>query len=211
MKTGLLFLVIFTSVSSLSAQHYGGIYFSPNWNSSTINSSGYDVSGNYKTSLDYTFGYSIGYQGLMLGDRRFSFSYGLQYAHQYLPSYNPSNLLTKYDPDQNAIGIKKTTHSLEVPLSWRYNILKNKKLQPYISAGLTFRMPFKTSFDLLNSDGSEEGIPYQKNDPFSIFADFGIGLNYKVNENLMISVQPTIRPWKDDGKIGIGFSIMKKF
>jgi len=188
------------------SQHYGGIYFSPDL---TLN----NWSGNYYTQerkYDITNGYSFGYQGLLFNDSRFSFAYGLNYSYKYLDDMGPSSLINIYDITNEAAGVRTTYHALEIPATLRFNILKGRKIQPYLSAGLAFVIPLKTKYEFINTDGSLNEISYKKPDQFHIYADFGIGLNYKVKDYIF-NIQPTLRPWQKGGKFGIGFSVLKKF
>ena len=84
MKYYLTIFLVISAANSAFSQHFGGLYLSPNW-----------VLNNYDNSIwtkplknfeesNYSFGYSIGYQGLLLEDRRFSFAYGLNFDSYYL-------------------------------------------------------------------------------------------------------------------------------
>ena len=76
----LFVILLFTVSYHISfAQHYEGININPLW---TINNGSFYTNSN--AMKDLTFGYSIGYQGLIMPQRRFSFSYGLQYAYQFI-------------------------------------------------------------------------------------------------------------------------------
>jgi len=210
MKYLITFFILFLAHESSYSQHYGGVYFSPNW---VIN----DRSGSYylgedQNSYDLNFGYTMGYQGLLLENRRFSFSYGIQYGYENL-EYRFTVPFSIHQNESDYTDIASniiTLQSIEIPLTWRYNILKGKKFQPYVSVATTFKFPFNTRYDLTYTDGSHEQVNVEKNQPWSIYFDLGIGVNYKVKD-FIINVQPTIRPWKKYGKIGVGFSIMKKF
>lgn len=213
MKTLLLFLAIFISVSSLSAQHYGGLYFSPTW---TIQGDGtpfWNGLGNNLQTFDYTFGYTAGYQGLLMENRRFSFSYGLQYAYQFMESnYKPGGTGISFPSItyENVAGTRSEIHSLEIPLSWRYNILKNRKFQPYVSVATTSVFQLHTNMEITHLDGSQADAPWKGTMGYSLYFDLGVGVNYKVND-WIFNVQPTLRPWNSWGKLGVGFSVMKKF
>ena len=213
MKKLLLLLVIFTSFSSLSAQHYGGLYFSPTW---TIHRDGtpfWRGLGENLQNFDYTFGCTAGYQGLLMENRRFSFSYGLQYAYQYMETNYYPNGASHIFPDRtfaNVASKRETLYSLEIPLTWRYNILKNRKLQPYVSISTTSIIPLQRNMEFTYLDGSQEEAPKLDYAGYTLFFDLGVGVNYKVND-WIFNVQPTLRPWNYWGKIGVGFSVMKKF
>jgi len=212
----LTFILLFVFLGGyVSAQHYGGVYFAPNWVTSGDGTPFWQNPDKNLRNYDYTFGYTFGYQGLLMEKRRFSFSYGLQYSYQFT-EYQFQKPIEEYSPIGQRIyydvaGIKETIHALEIPATWRYNILKNKKLQPYVSVAATFLIPLKTNRELIMSDESLQSFSTENYmTPFSMWFDLGIGVNYKV-KNYIFNVQPTIRPWNSWGKLGVGFSIMKKF
>jgi len=200
----LIVILIFTfSYHLSSSQHYGGIYMAPY----SILNNDFGDSGNKSGQKKFTFGYTVGYQGLLRAKKRISFSYGMQYSYQYLEnkSYYASGQTTS-----NVItGRKEELHLLEIPATWRYNLNMGKKWQPYISISTTAVIPVAQKAYSISDDGE-----YSKGDapnytPF-ILPDIGIGINY-TSKDWVFNVQPTIRPisiWK---KIGIGFSVMRKF
>jgi hypothetical protein len=108
------------------------------------------------------------------------------------------------------VGIRTTYHAFELPATLRYNLLKGKKFQPYIAAGVIMVIPLKTNYDLIGPGGSLGEIPYHKPDDFHMYLDLGIGVNYKVKDYIF-NVQPTFRPGKRGGKFGAGISLIKKF
>ena len=117
MKYYPIILILISLTNSAFYQHYGGLYLTPNW-----------VMNNYDNSIwtqplktiednNYFSGYSMGYQGLLLEDRRFSFTYGLnfdsyfsEYKYEYL-----DNTYTYGDITYNNIaGSRLTLKSLEI-------------------------------------------------------------------------------------------------
>lgn len=80
---------------AVKSQHYGGINIMPLWTKSGIQDSYW--TGVVKTE-GYNFGYSFGYQGLIMADRRFSFAYGIQYTFK-INEYkykNPTSLQIRH-------------------------------------------------------------------------------------------------------------------
>ncbi len=213
MKALLLCFVLATSVETLSAQHYGGLYLSANWITHGDGTPFWRGVGKNLQSYDYSFGYSAGYQGLLMENRRISFSYGLQYAFQYMEtSYSTDGISIGYPGKtyENVVRSRDELHSLEIPLTWRYNILKNRKLQPYVAFSTTSVIPLQTKRMFTHFDESQEEAPWSWGRGYSLFFDFGVGVNYKVND-WIFNVQTTVRPWNSWGKLGISFSVMKRF
>lgn len=198
-----LFVILLFTVSYhiASAQHYGGIYISPLWMKNSV----YFDSGQSENK-NYTLGYSFGYQGLIIPKRRFSFSYGLRYAY-YFTEDNLKNENRSSITGENIIGRNVEYRILEIPTTWMYNILKGKKIQPYISASATFIIPLSYKIFSINEDGEKELFMSGQNGPI-IAPDIGIGANYTKN-NWIFNIQGTARPmWH---QYGVGFSVMRKF
>ncbi len=198
-----LFVILLFTVSYhiASAQHYGGIYVAPTWtkNNSYFNSSQIDAK-------DFTFGYSVGYQGLIMPKRRFSFSYGLQYAYYFIED-NLKNENRSATTFKNIIGRKVEYRIMQIPATWRYNILKDNKFQPYISASTTLMIPLSHKIYTINEDGEKELFLSFQN-KIVISPDIGVGVNYTKN-NWIFNIQGSVRPlWE---QFGVGFSVMKKF
>ena len=117
MKYYPIILILISLINSAFCQHYGRLYLSPNW-----------VLNNYDNSIwtqplktiednKNSFGYSIGYQGLLLEDRRFSFTYDLNFDSYYLEyKYEyPDNTYTYGDITyDNIAGSRLTLKSLEI-------------------------------------------------------------------------------------------------
>lgn len=207
MKRLVILTIALLTSNVLFSQNYFGIQYAPYW---TTNNSfvTHDASENQQDK--YTLGYSVGFQGLTMSDRKISFSYGLQYSYQFLNNSNYYGYSELDDPLSSfkSKGREEKLYVLELPATWRYNFMKGSKLQPYVSVATTIVIPIKQQATITNVDGSTQDgeINYT---PF-VLPDFGIGLNYKT-EKWMFNIQPTIRPisiWK---KVGVGFSVMRKF
>ena len=207
----LFVLIVFVFASSgLYAQHYGGISFTPyaveNFSSyKTWYPSYYNTEDN-KT----TFGYTIGYQGLLMPQNRFSFSYGLQYASSYneITYKAPQRYTENGQLIRTGTGERLDLQAIEIPLWWRYNIFKNrKKWQPFIALSTTLNFPLEQQRTFYYSDNSP--VVYNNKNNFSINLDLGVGVNYYA-DNWLFTVQPTLSSGYVR-KLGVNFSVMKKF
>jgi hypothetical protein len=96
---------------------------------------------------------------------------------------------------------------LEVPLWWRYNILKNKKWQPFIAASTTVNYILKYQYTYFYEDAPDEKP--DGNYGFLISLDLAVGINYTSND-WMLTIQPTFGGF-EYRRLGISFSVMKKF
>jgi len=198
-----LFYVLLSNI--LIAQNYVGVQYTPYW---TLNNSFVAHEGIENEQEKYTFGYSVGFQGLTMSSRKISFAYGLQYSYQYLLNKNFYGYSELDDPLNSYKGRGEELHVLELPATWRYNFTKEHNFQPYVSVSTTIVIPIAQKAIITNIDGStvDGEINYT---PF-ILPDFGIGLNYR-KDQWLFNVQATIRPFSIWRKAGIGFSIMRKF
>lgn len=205
MKRPVTLTIALLMSNMLFGQNYIGIQYAPYW---TTNNSFVLRDGIENQQDKYTFGYSVGFQGLTMSDRKISFSYGLQYSFQFLNNSNYYGYSELDDPLSSFKGRREELYVLELPATWRYNLIKGSKLQPYISVATTIVIPIKQQATITKIDGSTEDgeINYT---PF-VLPDFGIGLNYKT-EKWMFNLQPTIRPFSIWKKVGVGFSVMRKF
>ncbi len=211
MKRITLIIVLLCLQYASEAQHYGGITFTPYAveNNHSISKIGSWLSNVKGSKL--TFGYSVGYQGLLMPQRRFSFSYGLQYSRFYNEAkYNPP--LYGYSDDHQivstALGDRLDLESIEMPLWWRYNILKNrKKFQPFITVSTTVVYDLKYRHTTYYLDSPDK--VYEFDDGFGLNLELGIGVNY-YTDNWLFTIQPTYG-YNYVRKLGIGFSVMKKF
>lgn len=100
--------------------------------------------------------------------------------------------------------------AIEIPATWRYNILKNKKLQPYISISTTFRFPIHADQMIYFDNNSSTEIKSHLNESFGVYFDVGLGLNYRV-KNWIFNIQPTFRPSTVAGDFGVNMSVIFKF
>lgn len=143
----LLFILSFLLIGNfVFAQHYGGIYFAPNWVISGDGTPFWNKPSKNLQTYDYTFGYTFGYQGLIMPERRFSFSYGIQYSYQVVELKFHTPVKEWHDLNHGTYyyyGMKESRHAIEIPATWRYNILKNRKIQPYVSVSTTLLIPIK--------------------------------------------------------------------
>ena len=189
----------------LFSQNFIGIHYSPYW---TLNNSFAGIGVVENRQDKFTYGYSVGIQGLTMTNRRISFSYGLQYVYQNLNNPYYYDFTDLNDPLLTAQGRKEELYTIELPATWRYNFVKEGKLQPYISLSTTILIPISQKATITGTDGNrvEGELNYT---PF-ILPDFGVGLNYKT-ENWLFNIQPTVRPFSIWKKVGVGFSVMKKF
>ncbi len=206
------FFLLFLLTGSTYAQHYGGLVFSPILTKNKLQNKNWPSSITIPEESELTWGYSLGYQGLLMENRRFSFTYGIQYSRTYNKYYGNSSLLEKYDFDKNAIGIKQTFHTLELPATIRYNLLKNKRFQPYFSLTTTFVLPIKTTYAMINPDMVLEPIPFQYTDKIHLHFDLGAGFNYRINERMMLNFHATYRHVnRFTNRFSAGLSFMYKF
>ena len=199
----LLFTFFFLScINNVMSQHYGGLTFTPyaveNYNGWRSYS---ETSSFYASGPNSTFGFAVGYQGLLMPERRFSFSYGLLYTYGY-------NEVTYVKPVfQNSIGYRVDMKSLQIPLWWRYNILKNRKWQPFIaiSTSVNYALVSERTFYY------EDKPPWSStiNNGFFLSLELGVGVNY-TTEKWMFTVQPTFGG-SYARQLGIGFSVLRKF
>ncbi len=213
MKKLLIFSIFIISSQYTFSQHYGGLYVSPHWSTSGVYSGFWQNLGENFKNYDYSFGYSFGYQGLLMADKRFSFAYGINYSFESIEENykSPKDIGFASGGIYNNIIIRRESiHAIEIPATWRYNITKGKKLQPYISLSTTFKFPIQSNMEFIDNNNEKYSMDSNSRHPFSTYFDFGIGVNYKIND-YMFNIQPTIRPWNSFGRLGVGFSVMKKF
>ncbi len=211
MKRLFILILFIGSMSSAIAQHYGGFSFTPYAveNNHSYSKIKFGLSNVKDSKL--TFGYSVGYQGLLMPQRRFSFAYGILYSSLYNEAqYDPPHYA--YSDDRQIVstklGMSLDIESIEMPLWWRYNILKNrKKFQPFIavSTGVVYNLKARQTFYYLDNPDRI----YDFNKGLRLNLDLGIGVNY-YTDNWLFTVQPTYG-YNYARKLGIGFSMMKKF
>ena len=207
----LLFTFIFLScINNVMSQHYGGFTFTP-YAVENNNSFYKDWRKPIITESKITPGFTIGYQGLIWPNRRFSFSYGLQYSN----AYNQATYKTPYygynDDHQiisTNVGTRIDLESLQLPLWWRYNILKNKKgFQPFVAISTTVMLPmnFTQTYYFLE----KPPIVNDFGQGIKLSLELGIGVNY-YTDKWLFTIQPTYSATYVR-KIGLGMSVMRKF
>ncbi len=211
MKRLLILILFIGSMSNAIAQHYGGFTFTPYAVENNHSFSKYGAWSSNVKGNKLTFGYSLGYQGLLMPQRRFSFSYGLQYGRSYNEAqYDPP--IYDYSDDRQIVsttlGNRIDIESIEMPLWWRYNILKNrKKFQPFIAVSTTVVYNLKAQRTTYYLDSPDR--VYDFDEGIGLNLDLGIGINY-YTDNWLFTVQPTYSH-NYLRKLGIGFSVMRKF
>ncbi len=205
MKILLVITALTCSIGSAIAQHYGRITFTPFAMRNQV------VNFPANQGSWATFGFTAGYQGLIMPHKRFSFSYGVQYGDFYSESeYNPSKQI--YNPelqsDETLLKQRDDFEMLQIPLWWRYNILKNKvKWQPFIAVSTTVDIPITSQYNYYTLENPPR--VYDLNSSIGLSLDFGAGVNYYLESwcftgQLTYSANPFPR-------LGLGFSIMRKF
>jgi hypothetical protein len=202
MKKLSILIAFIGSLHAASAQHYGGFTFTPyaveNYNS--WRSASYQ--GPEVTDIKTTFGFAVGYQGLLMPERRFSFSYGLLYAYGYNetryegPPYQYGTMAQRIDME-----------SLQLPLWWRYNILKNKKWQPFIAVSTTVNYALVSDRTFTYDDRPPSSTVI--NNGFFLSPELAVGVNY-ITDKWMFTLQPTLGA-AYARQLGLGFSVLKKF
>ena len=205
MKKLLIIFVITCSFDSAIAQHYGGITFTPYALRNEVLNIG-PTEGSWAK-----FGYTVGYQGLIMPKKRFSFSYGFQYVDfQTEGIYDPPKNVYFQDleADLTLLEQRDDFESLQIPLWWRYNILKNKeKWQPFLAISTTVDIPLTDQYTYYSLE-----YPPQVNDlnsPIGLTLDFGAGVNYYL-EKWCFSGQLTYN-FDPFPRLGLGISAMRKF
>jgi hypothetical protein len=211
MKKLFLLISLFSGSHWLQAQHYGGITFTPYVMLEAL-SEKYDglYPGDDAENKSY-FGYSVGYQGMLLPDRRFTFSYGFQYSDFYYEyTLNPSQKIS-FDGSstpENLVRRRQDFEALQIPLSWRYNIIKNKeRWQPYVAISTTVTIPFKERFTYYTLESPPRNI--DTGFGVGISLDLGLGVNYYIDK-WCFSTQVTYSP-SYMRRLGLTMSVLRKF
>ncbi len=211
----LLLIVLIHVPCILYAQHFGGVFFSSDYVPSPKHP--FEQSNSYFEDHNFSWGYTIGYQGLLFQQRRFSINYGLQYS--YRPTYQenygaPWGCSTGIDPyDYTPVRLEEVYRYIEIPIELRLNILKSNRLQPYLSLAIIPNYPIKYTAQLIDENGNTSESESLV-DSFKYRADLsiagGTGLNYRIQEYLL-GIQIFARHMETLGKFGIGLSVMRKF
>jgi hypothetical protein len=207
----LLFTFFFLScINNVMSQHYGGFTFTPYVMQGLFSDNNDGISSGSKAEKKSGFGYSAGYQGLIMPKKRFSFSYGFQYSDFYYEFYRKPQDIGFSDPPtiEAVVGYRQDFKALQIPLWWRYNILKNKdKWQPYLALSTTFTIPLTEHLTYYLSESSPRIIDTRFGMGLSL--DAGAGMNY-YHKNLCFSAQVTYSA-SYIRRLGLGMSVMRKF
>lgn len=211
MKKLLIIFAIACSFSNAIAQHYGGITFTPYAVENNWSWFGNELFNKGINSPKSTFGYSFGYQGLLMPQKRFSFSYGLLYNAAYNEAtFDPPRVGYNYDLTETFTGIGSwiEVESIQAPLWWRYNILKNRnKFQPFVAVSTTIALPLK--YEQTYYYLEKPPIINDFNQGIELNFELGIGVNY-YTDNWLFTLQPTYSA-SYFRKFGLGISVMRKF
>jgi len=211
MKKLIFLILVLSGVSNLSAQHYGGLNFTPYvmLNALTDNHIG-SVWGVDAENKSY-FGYTAGYQGILMPERRFTFSYGLQFSDFYYEyTLNPSKevFFNDFSVSESVIGVRQDFEAVQIPAWWRYNILKNKeRWQPYLALSTTVTIPIKDYYTYYIIEGSPKEVNSELG--FGISLDLGVGVNYYLDK-WCFSPQLTYSPTYMT-RLGLSLVVLRKF
>lgn len=195
-----------------NAQHYGGLQFSTLFLKNTGQNFNWSVPEFTPEENETTIGYSIGYQGMIFPNRRFSLLYGINYVKTYVDNYNDFYYLNSSEPDPFKTGIRTTFEDLELPVTLRWNIIKEAKFQPYISLAPTLLVPLKTERDFILSDGALESVQNNYNRGVAFHMDLGAGVNYHISKNAVVNLHMSYRRQsRDIYRFSTGLSFIIKF
>jgi hypothetical protein len=211
MKNLLILFAFFCVAELATAQHYGGLYFSADYIPNRKNPA--SVQGDdFFSENTFSWGYTIGYQGLFFQQSRFSFSYGLQYS--YRPTYQDNlagpGCLTGWNPHADfPVRLEEEYRNIEIPLGVRLNILKSSKWQPYLSAGLIPTYLMKRSKRFIYENGNSQTFE-NGNRRFDASIEAGAGVNYRLKKYLF-NLHTSIRHLETQGKLAMGLAVMRNF
>ena len=201
---------------SLVAQHFGGLFFSSDhaiWKKYVAHEK---LAGNFFEDHEFSWVYTFGYQGQFFQAKRFSFTYGLQYAYKQNVENYSGMLFCATEIDINTISpiIKKEEkwNLIELPIGARYKILKPSKFQPYISVSFIPLYPLNYEVRQIDTDGKIVKANYQDESiikRFDASAESGAGLNYKLNQYIF-NLHTYIGYLFNLSEVGVGFSVMRK-
>ena len=209
----LIFFLIYANMAF--SQHYAGLYFSTDLIPSN-KPWGTMETGNFVKDHNFSMGYTVGFQGLLMEARRFAFAFGLQYNYRTTYQENvgaPNGCATGFDFENYVPSrLDETLHSIEMPLTVRYNVLKDRKLQPYVSLGfvVSFPLVYKATLTSNTGDLIAESLEDNYKKRLDGLLEMGVGLNYKM-KNYIFSIEPHIRPMETQGNFGLALSVLRKF
>jgi hypothetical protein len=208
----LLVLIALIFVSKyLSAQHYVGVTFTPYIMLDPLSEKHDGLFPGVDAENKSYFGYSVGYQGILMPKRRFTFSYGFQYSDFYYEyTLDPSQSISFNDsPNPETLSRRRQDfEALQIPLWWQYNILKDKeKWQPYFAISTTVTIPLKDYYTYFTL----ESPPREVDAGFGlgISFDLGLGVNYYTNR-WCFSPQVTYSP-SYMSRLGLSLTVLRKF
>ena len=206
-------LLMFVGLSPFAiAQHFGGLQYSPIFLKNTGQNFNWSLPEYTPDLNETTIGYSVGYQGLLFPDKRFSFGYGFNYVKTSYRYLDDSYYLTSGTPGNERIGIQVTYQDFEVPLTLRWNLLKKSKFQPYLSLAPVLIIPIKTQEDYLYLNNSTEPFPNSVNRKLGITGEIGAGLNYHITDKLIINLHMSYRQQTSDiHRFGVGLGLIFRF
>ena len=199
-----LFLLAFSP--SLFAQTAVGIYVSPDINRASSIITGDKPSNNFGVTLGLAFQTSL--------SERLSVLYGLQYAPKRVvfegdfPFAHKSNMI-------NITTIKSRQQFVEAPLQLRYALSgRDARLTPYVQAGVVGHWRASIDNEFSNDNGKQFESEPQPSE-FNVSPEVGVGVAYRINDQLGLNVQPTLRMQLESptfiNRIGLGTTLFFKF
>jgi hypothetical protein len=105
------------------------------------------------------------------------------------------------------MGQRVDMESLQLPLWWRYNILKNKKWQPFIAVSTTVNYALVSDRTFTYDDRPPSSTVI--NNGFFLSPELAVGVNY-ITDKWMFTLQPTLGA-AYARQLGLGFSVLRKF
>lgn len=210
-----LFLTVLGILLSISvfAQTAIGVYVSPDINQ---NSSYFGFESGKRVS---SFGVTLGLIAQTGLSERFSVLYGIQYAPKHFTSngYIASMTVSGVGTLTDMTSFESREQHIEVPLQIRYGILgRNSRLIPYVQAGVvgTWLANVKDTYTTENGE-TFETEPNLSGVRTNLSPEVGVGVAYRVNEQVELNIQPTLRSEFDSpiliSRIGLGTTLFYKF
>jgi len=202
----LLFLLMLAITPGLFAQTAVGIYVSPDINRATSILVGNKPVNNFGVTLGLSFQTSL--------SKRLSVLYGLQYAPRRV-SFKGNFIFVDKGNAINITSIKSRQQFLEVPLQLRFALSgRGARLTPYVQAGVVGHWRTSIRNEYSNDRGKQfEGEPQPSQ--FELSPEVGVGVAYRINDNLGLNVQPTLRMQLENptfiSRIGLGTTLFFKF
>ena len=91
-----------------------------------------------------------------------------------------------------SIELSQNYYYLNVPIALRYEFSESK-FSPYIELGAVPSYLFSGNSKMVSSDGTSSQTQLTVYSRFAVILQFGIGVNYRINEELQAFFQPNIR------------------